>query len=122
MDSVQIFKHLDIGSNKPSKETQSLIPHHMIDVYNLSQCQPSAGDYARMAGSIVTDAIGRGAIPLAIGGSTLHMDWLINGIPDAPKSDEQISALAETLIRPFIDKGSHITSLFINFNCRRCIS
>lgn len=108
---MQVFKKFDVGSNKPSKETQNSIPHHMIDVYESSQCQLSAGDYARMAGSIVSDIMGRGNIPLATGGSTLHMDWLINGIPDAPKSDGHISARVESLISPFVGKGYYIVEI-----------
>ena len=57
-DSVQIYKHLDIGSNKPSAAEQEAVPHHLVDI-----CDPheiySSGEFVRAAVPIIYDILNR---------------------------------------------------------------
>ena len=61
-DSVQAYKHLDIGSNKPTEEEQLSYPHHMLDM-----CDPvhtiSTGEYSRKAAAEIHKIIERNKIP-----------------------------------------------------------
>jgi len=76
MDSMQIYKRLDVGSAKPTKEEMQRVRHHMIDV-----CEPSesfsCADYVRMACECVKDIRARGKSPLFVGGTGLYLDGLL---------------------------------------------
>ena len=82
-DSMQIYKHMDIGTAKPTREEMQNIPHHMIDI-----CEPdedfSVSKYCEMAIPIVDDIIARGKAAIIAGGTGLYMDSLIRGNDFAP--------------------------------------
>ena len=82
-DSMQIYRRMDIGTAKPTKEEMQGIPHHMIDV-----CEPdedfSVSRYCEMATPIVDDIIARGKTAIIAGGTGLYMDSLIKGNDFAP--------------------------------------
>ena len=82
-DSMQIYRRMDIGTAKPTKEEIQGIPHHMIDV-----CKPdedfSVSRYCEMATPIVDDIISRGKTAIIAGGTGLYMDSLIKGNTFAP--------------------------------------
>lgn len=75
---------MDIGSNKPTAEEMADTPHHMVDI-----CDPketlSAADFVNMITPIIYDVLERGKLPIIVGGSTMWLQWLVHGIPDAPK-------------------------------------
>jgi tRNA dimethylallyltransferase len=72
-DSMQIYREMDIGTAKPTKEEQAVLPHHLIDF--LPPGTPySAADYAADAYRAVTDILFRGALPLFCGGTGLYLD------------------------------------------------
>ena len=97
-DSVQIYKYLDIGSNKPSLEEQRRVPHHLVDI-----CEPhetySSGEFVKSAVPIIYDILNRGKVPIVVGGSTMYLQWLVQGTPDAPKASKEIEVKAESLLR-----------------------
>jgi len=82
-DSMQIYRRMDIGTAKPTKEEQQGIPHHMIDV-----CEPdedfSVSRYCELAAPIVDDILKRGKTAIIAGGTGLYMDSLIKGNDFAP--------------------------------------
>ena len=82
-DSMQVYKHMDIGTAKPTLEEMQGIPHHMIDV-----AEPwedfSVSRYCEMAAPIVDDIISRGKTAVIAGGTGLYMDALIRGNAFAP--------------------------------------
>ena len=82
-DSMQIYRHMDIGTAKPTKEEMQGIPHHMIDV-----CEPdedfSVSRYCEMATPIIDDILARGKTAIIAGGTGLYMDSLIKGNTFAP--------------------------------------
>ncbi len=98
-DSVQIYKHLDIGSNKPTAEEQSEIPHHLVDIREPHESY-SCGEFVRNCKPIIYDILNRDKIPVIVGGSTLWLQWLVQGIPDAPKAEEHIVMQADNMITP----------------------
>ena len=97
-DSMQIYKYMDIGTAKPTKEEMEGIPHHMLDV-----AEPwedfSVSRYCEMAAPIVDDILARGKTAIIAGGTGLYMDALIRGNSFAPFPStgrrEELEALAE---------------------------
>ena len=82
-DSMQIYKRMDIGTAKPTKEEMQGIPHHMIDVAEPEE-DFSVSRYCEMAAPIVDDIISRGKTAIIAGGTGLYMDSLIRGNAFAP--------------------------------------
>ena len=82
-DSMQIYKRMDIGTAKPTKEEMQGIPHHMIDVAEPDE-DFSVSRYCEMAAPILDDIIARGKTAIIAGGTGLYMDSLIKGNSFAP--------------------------------------
>lgn len=76
MDSMQIYKYLDIGTAKPELDEMQGIPHHLID-YVEPSTPYSANDYATDARQIIEDIYSRGKLPIACGGTGLYLNSLI---------------------------------------------
>lgn len=97
-DSMQIYKGMDIASAKPTAEEMQGIPHHLISV--IDRDTPfSAADYVKMAREVITDILGRGKLPIIVGGTGLYVDSLLNNVQFSEmKSDpayrESLYALA----------------------------
>jgi len=97
-DSMQIYKYMDIGTAKPTREEMQGIPHHMIDV-----AEPwedfSVSRYCEQASAAVDDILARGKTAIIAGGTGLYMDALIRGNSFAPYPTtgrrEALEALAE---------------------------
>ena len=77
-DSRQVFRKLDLGSGKITKEEMDGIPHHLIDV-----CEPgeffSMADFQRLAYIAIDDIISRGKTPFLVGGTGLYVDCVADG-------------------------------------------
>ena len=58
-----------------------------------------------MAQFAIYDILSRGKVPVVVGGSTMWIDWLIHGKPDAPKSNELQQSKVNNLIDPLQEKG-----------------
>ena len=82
-DSMQVYRLMDIGTAKPTREEMQGIPHHMIDV-----CEPdedfSVSRYCELAAAAVEDILSRGKTAIIAGGTGLYMDSLIRGNAFAP--------------------------------------
>ena len=98
LDSMQIYKHMNIGTAKATHEEQAKIPHHMIDFLSPDQTF-SAKAYKDMAMKCAEDIVSRGKIPLFVGGTGLYLSTLVR--PDSeepPESDpEYRRKIEETL-------------------------
>ena len=82
-DSMQVYRRMDIGTAKPSREQMQGIPHHMIDVAEPDE-DFSVSRYCAMAAPIVDDIVARGKTAIIAGGTGLYMDSLIRGNDFAP--------------------------------------
>ncbi|CAJ1390731.1 unnamed protein product [Effrenium voratum] len=101
-DSVQVYKGLDIGSNKPSSSEQEQWPIQLVDW--LEPDRPcTAGSWTQAALSQVDEALGLNETPIVVGGS-MYLDWLVNGEPDAAKSDPDVQARIAEELRPFQER------------------
>jgi tRNA dimethylallyltransferase len=83
-DSVQIFRHLNIGTAKPTQEELRLIPHHMIDIREPTEIY-TAGDYQRDARRALEDIRSRRKLPILAGGTGLYLRALTEGLFNGPK-------------------------------------
>ena len=82
-DSMQVYKRMDIGTAKPTKEEMQGIVHHMIDVAEPEE-DFSVSRYCDLASPIVDDILARGKTAIIAGGTGLYMDSLIRGNAFAP--------------------------------------
>tara|TARA_B100001063_G_scaffold217104_1_gene219300 strand:+ start:2368 stop:3285 length:918 start_codon:yes stop_codon:yes gene_type:complete len=89
VDSAQIYRGMDIGTAKPSKEILNKHPHFLIDVCNPEDTY-SVGDFLFDASHQIKKSLNKNRIPLLVGGTMLYFHALINGIADLPKSDKKI--------------------------------
>lgn len=101
-DSMQIYRTMDIGTAKPTKEEMGGIPHHMIDVADPEE-DFSVARYVEMAARCVDDVLERGKLPIVAGGTGLYIDSLLSGRTFAPFSPD--SALRGELERELEEKG-----------------
>ena len=86
-DSMLVYKHMDIGTAKPSGELLSRIPHHMIDIIEPAE-QFNVSLFERQASEILRRLISQGRGAVVAGGTGLYFKALIDGLNDAPAADE----------------------------------
>src|SRR5258706_1664806 len=98
-DSVQVYRHFDIGSSKPTLEERSRVPHHLVDVVDPSEPMDAAS-YADRASLAIAGVIQRGKLPIVCGGTFLWIRALLYGLAGAPPGDADArrrhATLAET--------------------------
>jgi tRNA dimethylallyltransferase len=82
-DSMQVYRRMDIGTAKPTKDEMQGIVHHLLDVAEPDE-DFSVSRYCEMAAPIVDDIISRGKTAIIAGGTGLYMDSLIKGNDFAP--------------------------------------
>ncbi len=88
-DSRQVYRGMDIGTAKPSREQRAAVPHHMVDIVEPDEPY-SIALYLRQARRAIADILGRGKLPVVAGGSGQYVWGLLEGwqIPEAPPSPE----------------------------------
>ncbi len=89
MDSRQIYRYMDIGTAKPTKEEREIVPHHMIDVIDPDQYY-NAFMYRKDAIRVMEELMSRGKVPVFVGGSGLYAEALVRGIFEGVSADENI--------------------------------
>ncbi len=91
-DSMQIYKKMDIGTAKPTVEEMCGVPHHLIDVADISE-PFSAARFVALASAAIRDIASRGRLPIIAGGTGLYIDTLISGTElSATEEDEELRA------------------------------
>jgi len=89
VDSMQVYRGMDIGTAKPPEHVRRRVVHHMIDVVDPGE-EFSVGQYCRMARQAIADIRGRGNRPLLVGGSALYAKALIWGLLEGPGASEEV--------------------------------
>lgn len=99
-DSRQVYRHMDIGTAKPTPEERSLAPHHLIDVVSPDQ-EFSLAQYLELAVAVLEDVWSRGKQPLLVGGSGQYVWALLEGwrVPRLPPQQELRRELEERAAR-----------------------
>ncbi len=88
-DALQVYRGLDVGTAKPSREDRARVPHHLIDVLEPEEAY-SAGEFARRAREAIEEIQGRGRVAIVVGGSGLYLRALFQGMSPLPPSDPQM--------------------------------
>jgi tRNA dimethylallyltransferase len=85
-DAIQVYKGMDIGTAKVSKEDRDRIPHHLIDVCDITRPY-NVHDFCTEAKAALEDIISRGRVPIIVGGTGFYIRGLMYGPPSGPPSD-----------------------------------
>lgn len=101
-DSMQVYKNMDIGTAKASKEELLQVPHHMIDIVNISDSF-NVVDFYERAHIICKDILLRDKVPIVVGGSGFYIHSFLYGPPQGPPS---IFEIREKIEKELIDQGS----------------
>lgn len=94
VDSMQVYRGMDIGSAKPTVEEQRDVVHHMIDVREISD-PINVAQYAEEALLAIRSVLARSRVPILVGGSGFYLDALIHGAPTGPAADPFIRSHLE---------------------------
>lgn len=88
-DSVAVYRGMNLGTAKPSREEQALVPHHLIDVADPDQ-PFTAGEYSRRARVVLRDICAHGKLPIVTGGTGLYLRALTDGLFAGPERQEDL--------------------------------
>lgn len=88
-DSRQIYKNINIGTAKPSKEELSAVLHHFIDYLELNEYY-SSGMFEKDSEKVVDEIFGRGKIPVVTGGTGLYIKALCSGFFDDSENEKDL--------------------------------
>jgi tRNA dimethylallyltransferase len=94
VDSIQVYRGLDIGTAKPTIEERARVPHHLIDILDPHETFDAA-QFIRRASDAVRDIRGRNRLPILCGGTGLYFKAWLEGIGQAPAGDAELRAQLE---------------------------
>jgi tRNA dimethylallyltransferase len=83
MDSMSIYRGMDVGTAKPSPAQRASVPHHLVDLCEPSQSF-SVAEYLAAASEVAQQIVSRGRIALFVGGTGLYLRALLRGVFDGP--------------------------------------
>jgi len=92
VDSRQVYRTLDIGTEKTSTEEMQGVPHYLIDIREPEE-RYSAGEFAKDAARLIEDMQARGKTPILAGGTHFYFDALLYGLPAEPAQPELRASL-----------------------------
>jgi tRNA dimethylallyltransferase len=93
-DSMQLYQGMDIGTAKEPEAARGGIPHHLLDIWPVTQAA-NVADYARLARAAIDDIAARGRVPVLVGGSGLYVRAALDDL-DFPGTDAGIRSRLET--------------------------
>jgi tRNA dimethylallyltransferase len=115
-DSRQVYRHMDIGTAKPTAEEQGSLAHHLVDIVDPDE-PFSLATWLELAGAALSETWGRGNVPLIVGGTGQYVWALLEGwrVPKVPPqealrrelSERPVADLLEELLQ--IDPETHAT-------------
>ncbi len=89
LDSMALYRGMEIGTAKPSAAEQATVPHHLLDVIHPDE-EYSLAQYVAAAHRAVDDILQRGRTPLFVGGTPLYLKSLLRGIFTGPPADWEL--------------------------------
>jgi len=95
-DSMQIYRHMDIGTAKPTADERARVRHHMVDIVD-PETAYDAARYAQDAGNVVHALHDRGVVPVVAGGTGLYIKALVYGLFNSRPPDPDIRRNLEHL-------------------------
>lgn len=104
VDSMQVYRYMDIGTAKASRAERELVPHHLIDIVEPDE-DYDAARFVKDATLLIDKITARGRLPLLTGGTGLYLKALFKGIfPEAPSDREVRNSLKDKLKK----RGPHV--------------
>ena len=91
VDSALVYRGMDIGTAKPTREERAAAPHHLIDILDPLDAY-SAMQFRQDALQLVGDIVHRGRLPLLVGGTMLYFKALRDGLDELPQADPEVRA------------------------------
>lgn len=89
VDSALVYRGMDLGTGKPSRELLERFPHHLVDILDPSQSY-SAGQFVRDAMQAIASIRARGHLPILVGGTMLYFRALRRGLAEMPQADPRV--------------------------------
>lgn len=107
-DSAMVYRHLDIGTAKPSREEQQGIPHHLIDIIDPDE-KFSVADFQSAAAKAAEEIHARGRLPVVVGGTGFYIRSLVDSFEFPPMEPDwnlrrRLEAEAEAEGRPVLHR------------------
>ena len=99
VDSMQVYRGLDIGTAKPSAAERARVSHHLLDVLELTEAFDAA-QFVRLATAAVQGIQSRGRVPIFCGGTGLYFKAWLEGLGEAPPGDAGLRAELEAAPLP----------------------
>lgn len=99
VDSMQVYRGMDIGTAKASPEERARVPHHLIDIVEVSQ-PFDAAQFAAHARKAIQQVLARGKVPILCGGTGLYLRALFEGLGKAPPRSDGLRAELEATPLP----------------------
>lgn len=89
LDSMTLYRGMDIGTAKPDVDARARVPHHLLDILEPHE-EFALADYLRAAEEACRAIVSRGRIPLFVGGTGLYLRGVLRGIFQGPSADWEI--------------------------------
>ena len=87
-DSMQVYRHMDIGTAKPSAAERAALAHHLIDMKDPKEGY-HVGEFVTAAEGLIREIRGRGAVPVIAGGTAFYFRSFLYGLPGTPRASER---------------------------------
>jgi len=106
VDSMSLYRDMDIATAKPTPEEQAVVPHHLIDVFD--PCEKSSiSQYLELAERAVREIQNRGKRVLFVGGTPLYLKALLRGLTEGPPPDEAFREQLEQEVKGAFGRALH---------------
>jgi tRNA dimethylallyltransferase len=91
-DSMQVYRGMDVGTAKPTTAERAGVPHHLLDVADPREDGFTVEEWRRLAEEAIAGIRSRGRIPIVVGGTSLYVRALLEGLFDGPEPDASLRA------------------------------
>lgn len=122
-DSMQVYRGMDIGTAKVSPDERARVRHHLIDCADPHEGDFTMMEWLRLARTALAEIHDRGHVAIVVGGTNLYVRALLDGVADAPTTDERVRAelalLSDAAAREELERIDPITAARIHSRDRR---
>lgn len=94
LDSMQVYRGMDVGTAKPDAETRARVPHHLLDLFEPDH-EVSVSEFQDLARRVIADISDREKLPLLVGGSGLYYRAVVDELSFPPRRDDVRQRLEE---------------------------
>lgn len=93
-DSMQIYRHMEAGTAKPTQAMRSQVPHALIDIVEPTE-RFTVAQWLEQASRTIDDAFAAGQVPIVVGGTNLYIKALLEGLFEGPPGDPELRAVLD---------------------------